>query len=434
MSKSDIDSFFTESGKRFPTRDGEQFFSNRLIVSTTDKWSSEAEKALENQTTPVERLRVQDLDESPVDWSEYSRHDPSPIKLQKKRKLREHQQEALDATLTGFETSERGKLIIACGTGKTFASLRIAESLVPKGGRILFLAPSISLVSQTLREWTAHSETPFHAFAVCSDSQVGKDHEDMRTHDLAYPATTNPIKLAEHSKLFEKHDPERRTVIFSTYQSIQVVADAQLQGLGEFDLVVCDEAHRTTGVTVADSEASDFVKVHDNSVVKACKRPYMTATPRIFGGSSKQKAEDKEAVVYSMDDPDRFGPEFYRIGFGQAVRWDLLMDYRVLLVAVNEDLMPSLTNAYRKRPAKYILLSFRRGVKPLPQLQPWPGRKGFVAHHSRSRGRCQSGQATALSNKPNRLRSGLIVGRRAMRSSAGKPRSSLGSSLCKPPP
>lgn len=347
LAKQDLDSFFTASGKRFATNEGECTFSNRMIVSTTDRWSSEAEKALENQQIPVERLRVQDLDESPIDWSQFSLKNPADIKLKAKKTLRDHQQEAMDATRLGFKEQDRGKLIMACGTGKTFTSLRLAEALVPKGGRILFLAPSISLVAQTLREWTAEATTPFHAFAICSDSKVGREQEDLKTHDLAYPATTNATKLAQYADTFAANDPDRRTVVFSTYQSIQVVSDAQAQGLGEFDLIVCDEAHRTTGITRDGEQASDFVKVHDNAVVAGQKRLYMTATPRIFGDPSKQKAKDKDAELYSMDDESKYGSVFYRIGFGEAVRRGLLTDYRVLLVAVNEDKMPSVTNAYQ---------------------------------------------------------------------------------------
>jgi predicted helicase len=236
---------------------------------------------------------------------------------------------------------------MACGTGKTLTSLRIAEAMVPKGGRILFLAPSISLVAQTLREWTAEASSSFHAFAICSDSKVGREQEDLKTHDLAYPATTNSTRLAEYSKTFSSKDPDHRTVVFSTYQSIQVVSDAQKQGFEEFDLIICDEAHRTTGITRDGDKASDFVKVHDNTVVAAKKRLYMTATPRIFADPSKQKAKDKDAELYSMDDESKYGSVFYRIGFGEAVRRGLLTDYRVLLVAVNEDKMPSFTNAYQ---------------------------------------------------------------------------------------
>lgn len=343
IQKCDIDSFFTASGKRFATRDGERGFSYRLVVSTTDKWSKHAEDALANQSIPVARLWFKDLADSPIDWSQFSLSNIKDIKLKHKKELREHQKEAIAAVQKGFETADRGKLIMACGTGKTFTALRLMESLVPAGGRVLFLAPSISLVAQTLREWSADRIDPFHSFVVCSDTKVGRDSEDLSTHDLAFPATTDAAKVA---RVASKLPQDRRTVVFSTYQSIQVVADAQQQGLGEFDLIVCDEAHRTTGLTLPGESPSEFVKVHNNSIVRGKKRLYMTATPRIFGDSSKTKANEAEAVLYSMDDEATYGAELYRLGFGKAVEKGLLTEYKVLIVAVKENEMAKLANNY----------------------------------------------------------------------------------------
>lgn len=343
LQKPDIDSFFTASGKRFGTLDGEFGFSHRLIVSTTDKWSKQAQTALENQTLPVSRLWFKDLADSPIDWSQFSLSNIKDIRLKKKHDVLEHQREAIEAVIEGFTTEDRGKLIMACGTGKTFTALRLVEQFVPENGKILFLAPSISLIAQSLREWTAQASSPIHAFAVCSDTKVGKDHEDLKVHDLAYPATTDARKLALAADALV--DP-RRTVIFSTYQSIQVVADAQRQGLGEFDLIICDEAHRTTGLTLADEDPSEFVKVHHDHIVKGKKRLFMTATPRIYGEASKKKAGDAEAVLFSMDDEETFGPEFHRLGFGKAVTRDLLSEYKVLIVAVRENEMAKLANNF----------------------------------------------------------------------------------------
>jgi len=261
LQKSDIDSFFTTSGK--PP------FTSRIIISTTDKWSVHAEEALNNQHIPVTRLRVQDLANSPIDWSQFSLRNPKDIKLKEKKKLRPHQTKALNAVLNGFKLADRGKLIMACGTGKTFTSLKIAESFVKINGKsqyVLFLVPSISLISQTLREWTAEAELSLYPFVVCSDTKVGKksESEDISTHDLAFPATTNARKLAIQVEVLGGQ--KQLTVIFATYQSIEVVAEAQNQGLPEFDLIICDEAHRTTGVTLSGEDESHFVKVHDQSL------------------------------------------------------------------------------------------------------------------------------------------------------------------------
>jgi predicted helicase len=296
LQKADIDSFFTASGKLFATTDGEGRFARRMLVSTTDKWSKHAEDALADQVIPTVRLWFKDLAASPVDWSHFNLSHVQDLRLKPKKELRKDQENALHDVIEGYQTHDRGKLIKACGTGKTFTSLRLAEQVVPAGGRVLFLAPSISLVSQTLREWTAEALAPIHALVVCSDSKVGKEEEDLRTHDLAYPATTDARKLATAAQAVT---PDRRLVVFSTYQSIQVVADAQRQGLGDFDLIICDEAHRTTGLTLPGEDPSEFVKVHHQHLVRGHKRLYMTATPRIYAEASKTKAGEKEAVLFS---------------------------------------------------------------------------------------------------------------------------------------
>jgi predicted helicase len=329
MQKGDLDSFFTASGKLG--------FTSRMVISTTDKWGKNAEEALEGQQVPVMRLRVQDLDASSVDWSQFSLAKPDAMELLPKKQVRPHQFVALEKVKAGLATQDRGKLIMACGTGKTFTALRIAENLVPPGGTVLFLVPSISLISQTLKEWSSEAAVPLRMFAVCSDPRAGNRtaSEDIGPYDLAFPASTDTTKLIERMNV--QHDNEVRTVIFSTYQSIGVISEAQQSGLGEFDLIICDEAHRTTGVTIADEDESHFVRVHDQSFLQAKKRLYMTATPRIYDDSSKSKAAEGDATLTSMDDETIYGPELHRLGFGEAVGAGLLSDYRVLVLAVDEE-------------------------------------------------------------------------------------------------
>ncbi|RCG23380.1 damage-inducible protein [Sphaerisporangium album] len=328
LQKSDIDSFFTASGKNG--------FSSRLIVSTTDKWSKYAEDALRGQQIPVTRLRVQDLDESSVDWSQFSLDAPEVMKRKDKKDLRPHQTLALNAVREGFLSHARGKLIMACGTGKTLTALRIAEDLVPTGGSVLVLVPSISLLSQTLKEWTTDAKVPLRPYGVCSDTKAGSrsDNEDISPYDLVFPATTDAAKL--YTQIVGGGPRGKITVIFSTYQSLPVVAEAQRKGLPEFDLVICDEAHRTTGVTLAGQSESNFVKVHDQQYVKSARRLYMTATPRLYDDNSKSQAEDGSAVLASMDDESLYGPEFHRLGFGKAVDQGLLTDYKVLILTIDE--------------------------------------------------------------------------------------------------
>lgn len=334
IQKADIDSFFTASGKRQ--------FSRRLIIDTSDApWSANAEDALSDQDKPISRIGLDRLEESPIDWSAYLLRDE--VKIAPPKSIRPHQQDALQAVRDGLAEADRGKLIMACGTGKTFTGLKIAENMAGSGKMVLFLVPSLALMSQTIREWTIDTATPLRAFAVCSDVQVGKrrkstsDVAEIDTHDLDYPATTNAAKLADK---VAHAAPDRMTVVFSTYQSIQVISDAQHKhGLPEFDLIICDEAHRTTGATLDGEDESNFVKIHSQDFITGKKRLYMTATPRVFGDAVKSKASEASAVLCSMDDESLYGKTLFARGFGWAVENQLLTDYKVLVLAVDEQMV-----------------------------------------------------------------------------------------------
>ena len=329
ISKADIDSFFTASGK--------SYFQHRIIVATTDHWTENAYASLSNQNPPVTVINRSDLEHSTIDWENFAFQ--KEITFKPKKDLRPHQISALSAVRSGLKDTDRGKLIMACGTGKTFTSLKIAENIAGNGKKVLFLVPSLALLSQSLTEWTQESEYPLHCFAVCSDSDVGKQgkvkNEDDRVqqlnHELQYPATTNAKSLIK--ALNAQSRDLAMTVVFSTYHSIDVIHQAQQQGLGEFDLIICDEAHRTTGASFDDKEESAFVRVHNNDYIKAQKRLYMTATPRIYTEDAKKT---EGVTIYSMDDETKFGQDLYTISFSSAVKQNLLVDYKVLVLAVEE--------------------------------------------------------------------------------------------------
>ncbi|MEV4186374.1 type ISP restriction/modification enzyme [Streptosporangium canum] len=340
IGKADIDSFFTASGKGG--------FTRRMIISTTEKWTDHAEEALNDQQIPVTRLGLADIANSPVEWHlSEAIEEHIEMTLKAKKKPRKHQREAIDDVFKGFAEHNRGKLIMACGTGKTYTSLKIAEQVQKERAlsgagehtNVLFLVPSIALLSQALREWSYEAEVTLRAFAVCSDTKVGKqqaagDDNDMAIHDLALPATTDPDRLIQQMASVEA--TPGLTVVFSTYQSIATISAAQEKGLPRFDLILCDEAHRTTGVTLSGHDESAFVRVHDDAYLGADRRLYMTATPRIYKEEVKADAAKAEALLASMDNEQLYGPQFHHLGFGKAVEQGLLTDYKVLILTIDE--------------------------------------------------------------------------------------------------
>ena len=344
IQKSHLDSFFEASGHSFETENGSEYFGSRMIISTTDHWSSHAEAALANQMIPTSRIGISTIAESPINWDvafpgSEVRDKNIQINLSQRETFepRPHQQTAIDKAIEGFETHDRGKLIMACGTGKTFTALRLAERVAEENGgkaRILFLVPSISLLSQTLKEWTAQGRLDMRAFAVCSDSKVSKKAEDIAVYDLEVPVSTDGEEITQRFASGKR--AKGLNIVFSTYQSLPAVHEAQQQGLDDFDLVICDEAHRTTGITLAGEDASNFVRIHDADYIRASKRLYMTATPRLYDDAVKGKAAEHSAELTSMDDEGIYGPEFYRLGFGEAVDKGLLTDYKVLVMTVDE--------------------------------------------------------------------------------------------------
>ena len=332
IEKKDIDSFMAASGQR-P-------FVNRFIICTTNHWGDNADAMLENQQIPVSKIDLAALEQSVIDWEKYA--PDKALVIHDKKKLRPHQETAVKNVLKGFETADRGKLIMACGTGKTFASLKIAEAQAGKGKLVLFLVPSLALLSQTLTEWTQQSETKLHSFAVCSDAEVGKkrdrkDDDSVQTfvHELQYPATTDAKRLAE--EMIAWHEENAMSVIFSTYHSIDVISQAQKNyDLPAFDLVICDEAHRTTGQTYEGDEESAFVRIHNNDFINAAKRLYMTATPRIYRDDAKLQAAGGDVALYSMDDEETYGKDLHVLTFSEAVERGLLVDYKVIVLTVEE--------------------------------------------------------------------------------------------------
>ncbi len=355
VSYNDISPFLTQllSGV------GEVRFKKGIIISTSNL-TSEALKAIEQIRSTgmgidIDEITEEDFIYSRIDWEKF---DPTKtedeLPLCDKKKPRSHQTEAINATKEYFSNPKnaRGKLIMACGTGKTYTSLKIMEALDPK--ITLFLAPSIALLSQTFREYAKEKSEPFYASIVCSDDKVGKskneDNDDINFSELPLKPST---RLEDILSVYEKAQKENKHfIIFSTYQSALRIKEAQEAGLGKIDLIICDEAHRTVGAMYSSNERDDknaFTLCHSDKNIKAKKRLYMTATPKVYSESSKAKAKESDNVIYSMDDAEIFGEEIYTLNFSKAIALDLLTDYKVIILAVRKENLSGVTNSVNQK-------------------------------------------------------------------------------------
>jgi len=350
ITKHDVDKFLSESNR--PS------IQHRLLIATTDRIGGNAKQVCDAQEKPVVRFLLSDFDKSALDYPANFADLPQ-AKRKPRPEPKEHQLEAIEAVVEGLKTADRGQLIMACGTGKTYTTLWIKERLLNqqalnannplgsnpsqpplvRGGadsalpltrgswrglgsngqsgtntgesigstRTLVLLPSLGLLAQTLREWTFAAATPFEVLCVCSDQTVGAKGHDEAIHsvaDLAFPVTSD----ADEVKRFLSGAGNR--VVFSTYQSSLVVAAAQADAsIPAFDLAVADEAHRCAGKV-----GSDFTAILDNAQIRSVKRLFATATPRTYSSTVHKAAEDRGVEVVGMDNAALFGevnrPEF----------------------------------------------------------------------------------------------------------------------------
>ncbi len=355
----EIDSFLAASGTGR--------FRDRLLVTSRPGIAGPGLLKLRRSQPQCQVLHTRDMDDWVPDWREFvHRVLPRDAIRFDRHQLRPYQEDALDAIDSGFGRCNRGKLILPCGTGKSFIALRAAERLVGDGGTVLYLVPSIALMGQTMREWSRQRDTPsVHSYlAVCSDATAGRRETSGDTglvgdlHELAMPVTTDPAALA--AELARPAPPRTMRVVFSTYHSTPVVAQAVRQSRNSptslpapfrFGLIVADEAHRTTGLSEAAASSAErrrldrarycgvspFHLVHHDEHLPAARRLYMTATPRVFTARQRRDLEAgdryEDADSYSMDDPLSYGREFYRMSFADAIDGGWLSDYQVLVIA-----------------------------------------------------------------------------------------------------
>jgi superfamily II DNA or RNA helicase len=318
ITKHDVDKFLSESNR--------SLIQHRLLIATTDRIGGNAKQVCDGQEKPVVRFLLSDFERSmleyPANFGELSqaKRKPPPDR-------RDHQSEAIVAVVQGLQVADRGQLIMACGTGKTYVTLWIKEHLAAE--RTLVLVPSLGLLSQLLREWTFAATAPFEVLCVCSDQTVGNKGNDEVIHnaaDLAFPVTSDANEV--------KHflSGAGNSVIFSTYQSSSIIAAAQADtATPAFDLVVADEAHRCAGKV-----GSEFTTILDNTLIRSTKRLFATATPRTYSSTVKKSAEERGVEVIGMDNASLFGEVLYALPFGKAIENKLLTDYRVVIIGVDD--------------------------------------------------------------------------------------------------
>ena len=320
ISKAEIDSFLSESS--------DSKIHGRLLIASTDGIGKNAQQVIDRQEKQVVCFLLEHFRHSEVDFPS-SPEDLSTGQRKEKRTPRPHQQEAIRNVVEGFQKEDRGQLLMACGTGKTLTSLWIKEALKPT--RTLVLLPSLSLLSQTLREWSATSKEEFNWICVCSDKSVAKQDKTTdsmieRVSGLGVPVTSDPKDIQE---FLENEDGG---VVFSTYQSSELVADSQKNpSTPGFDITFADEAHRCTGKI-----SSAFACVLDGERIRSNKRLFMTATPRVLSKRIKKKADAENIDLACMDDISQFGEVFHLLNFSEAINRGLLSDYQVVVIGVDE--------------------------------------------------------------------------------------------------
>lgn len=339
-------------GTFFAAAEADERYTGLVVATVSEEISSNVDAHLatlrQNRGITSFALTPSDMAQSNVDWSLLMQQHAEDAETRWARTFspRPHQQDAINQIQACFERHDRAKAIMACGTGKTLTSLRLAEERMAEDGcrDVLFCAPSIALVAQAMREWTNQARVPMRSLVVCSDakaSRVGEDDLLDSVIDVGFPATTSAQALLSNYRWTRERYPEALVVVFSTYQSMQVVQDAQDAGLPRFGLCVCDEAHRTAGTRYAeDDDVACYQIVMDGERVRADKRLFMTATPKVYGDNVKTRAGEVAAELYSMDDEEKYGPVAYELTFADAVEEGLLCDYRVVVLAINQDAVP----------------------------------------------------------------------------------------------
>jgi superfamily II DNA or RNA helicase len=239
------------------------------------------------------------------------------------------QEEIIDDVVKGFRSSDRGKIVAACGVGKTLVSLWITERRTDS--LVLFLAPSLQLIRQTLGVWAKEANAPFSYLCVCSDETIALEEDEygITVDQLDIPVTTSS-QAVRH--FINGTFRGQKRVVFATYQSVSVISKAVDKTFKGFDIIIFDEAHRTAGA----KSSVMFAEALDDERVPSKKRLFMTATERILGARAKAAAAKGTQEIFSMDDVSKYGPVFHKLSFGRAIKLGIISDYRIVFACVTD--------------------------------------------------------------------------------------------------
>ena len=364
--KSDLDSFFATVN----SDKGKKYFNEKILIDTGFSYSTHLQNLIADNHDCI-AIGLAKINESKIDWAKW--FETNEVVLKKNFEPFPYQKEAIKAVVNGFNsideagnTTTRGKLIMACGTGKTFVSLKITEQLIQNQGLVLFLVPSLALIDQTVKTWTHNATNPTKKIVVCSASDTAQKYDSKEDNlmtpasDLYVPLTSEPVEIAKSVNAWSR---KQVVVIFSTYHSLKQIETAQKEyQLPEFDLIICDEAHRTSTNPDPKKKGSFFTAIHKNSYVSGKKRLYMTATPKIYVEQVKKDAEKLEVALFSMDDEIWFGKKFYEYSFAKAIRDEKLTDYRIVLAAFDLNDYKKVTQSFASnlKIKEYLLDRFKK--------------------------------------------------------------------------
>ncbi|MFW9890091.1 MAG: DEAD/DEAH box helicase family protein, partial [Candidatus Thorarchaeota archaeon] len=317
-----------------------EYTDYRRVIANSETLPAVSEKKAGHQQTLVDSFIS--LDERFFNALYDFATEISGIFRREKYRPRRHQTAMIEDVVKGLLIEKRGKMIAAPGTGKTLAALWITEHDDLSFSRVLVLVPSIALVGQTLRQWTMHRRKDFSYLCVCSDAGVesqASEIYDITPTELGIHVTTRSEEIAS----WLDSTASKRQYVFSTYHSIEAIAQA-IDALNyKFDLIVFDEAHRTVGRA---DQLFSLALIDD--VVPSRKRLFMTATERIVNPRTRAIAADYGYEVFSMCDEETYGPVLHEYRFDQAIVDGVIADYEIVLAEVSGQDIRTLMEANRR--------------------------------------------------------------------------------------